>query len=113
MAVVGLYGVVSWTVARRTREMGVRVALGATAGDVAGLVVRQAAVLSGVGIAIGIGAALALSRFIESKLYGVSASDPVSYAVSSVVFSAVAIAASLGPARRAARLDPVRALREE
>jgi putative ABC transport system permease protein len=113
MAVVGLYGVVSYSVAQRTRELGVRVALGAGAGDIGAMVVRQAAMLSGIGIAVGIAAALGLTRLIESKLYQVSAMDPVSYIVSAGVFAAVAIAASLIPARRAARLNPVEALRAE
>jgi putative ABC transport system permease protein len=113
MAVVGLYGVISWSVAQRTRELGVRVALGAGADDIAAMVLRQAAVLSGIGIVIGIVAAVALTRLIESKLYGVSASDPASYALSAGVFAAVAIAASLIPARRASKQDPVKALRAD
>jgi putative ABC transport system permease protein len=113
MAVVGLYGVISYTVAQRTRELGVRVALGAAAGDITSMVVRQAAVLSGIGIVVGILAAMGLTRMIESKLYRVSTLDPVSYVLSASVFAAVAIAASLIPARRAARLNPVEALRAE
>jgi predicted permease len=113
MAVVGLYGVISYSVAQRTRELGVRVALGADARDIAAMVVRQAAVLSAIGIAIGIAAALALTRLIESKLYRISPADPPSYAISAGVFASVAIAASLIPARRAAKLDPVESLRAE
>jgi predicted permease len=113
MAVVGLYGVISYSVAQRTRELGVRVALGAASGDIAGMVVRQAGMLAGVGIAIGILAALGLTRLLESKLYEISPADPVSYGVSAAVFGAVAIAASLIPALRAARLNPVEALRAE
>jgi putative ABC transport system permease protein len=113
MAVVGLYGVISYSVAQRTRELGVRVALGASAGDISRMVIRQAAVLSGLGIMIGIFAALALTRLIAAELYGLSPADPVSYAASATVFAIVSIAASLIPARRAARLNPVDALRAE
>jgi len=113
MAVVGLYGVIAYSVAQRTREIGVRVALGANASEIARMVIRQAAVLSGIGIAIGVGAALLLTRLMAARLYGISPADPVSYALSAGVFAAVAIAASLIPARRAARLNPVEALRAE
>jgi putative ABC transport system permease protein len=113
MAVVGLYGVVSYSVAQRTREMGVRVALGASEGDISRMVVRQAAILSGIGIVIGIAAALALTKSIAAELYGVSPADPISYLLSAVAFATVALAASLIPARRAARLNPVEALRTE
>jgi len=113
MAVVGLYSVISYSVSQRTRELGVRVALGASAGNIAGMVVRQAAVLSALGIVIGIAAALLLTRLMQTKLYEISPADPLSYAGSALAFTAVAIAASLFPARRAARLDPVRALRDE
>jgi putative ABC transport system permease protein len=113
MAVVGLYGVISYSVAQRTRELGVRVALGASAADISRMVIRQAAVLSGLGIVIGISAALALTRLIAAELYGLSPADPVSYAASAAVFAIVSIAASLIPARRAARLNPVDALRAE
>jgi ABC-type antimicrobial peptide transport system permease subunit len=89
------------------------VALGAAEGDIAGMVVRQAGTLAGIGIAIGIVAALGLTRLMESKLYEISPADPLSYAVSAVAFGVVAIAASLAPALRAARLNPVEALRAE
>ena len=113
MAVVGLYSVISYSVAQRTRELGVRVALGASAGDITAMVVRQAAVLSSIGIVAGVAVALLLTRFMQTKLYEISPSDPLSYSCSAIAFTAVAIAASLIPAHRAALLDPVRSLRQE
>jgi predicted permease len=113
ISIVGLYGVIAYSVAQRTRELGVRVALGACADDITNMVIRQAAILCGLGIVIGIAGALVLTRLMAAKLYQISPADPVSYAASAVIFAMVAIAASLIPARRAARLNPVEALRAE
>jgi putative ABC transport system permease protein len=113
LGLVGIYGVVSYVVSQRTREIGVRMALGATAPSVRSMVVRQGLLLAGVGVAIGLVAAGALSRIMSSILYGVSATDPVTYGSVGVVLVMVALVASWVPARRAAAVDPSRALRME
>ena len=113
LAVVGIYGTIAYSVAERTREMGVRIVLGAGGGDILGLVVRQGLALAGCGIAIGLGAAVVLTRWLSSLLYQVSATDPAAFAASAALFLAVALAASYVPARRATRVDPAEALRCE
>jgi putative ABC transport system permease protein len=113
LAVVGIYGVVSYSVAQRTREMGIRMALGAQASSLIGLVVRQGTLIVAAGIVIGVVAALLLGRFAETLLYGVRSSDPITYASVSAVLAAVAIGATLVPARRATGVDPALALRSE
>jgi len=113
LAVVGIYGVLSYAVSRRTQEIGVRLALGAEAGTVVGLVVRQGMTMALVGVATGTVVALGLSRFMESLLYGVPPRDPATFVLVATAFAAVALAASLVPALRAARVDPARALRYE
>jgi len=113
LATVGIYGIVSYSVAQRTHELGIRQALGARRVDILGLVVRQGFGLALSGIALGTGGALALSRVMKSLLFHVSASDPVTYVVVAVAFLAVALAASYIPARRATRIDPMMALRYE
>ena len=112
LAAVGIYGVLSYNVEQRTRELGIRMALGAGGGEVRGLVMRQATLLIGVGIALGLAAALALGRVLESQLFGVSSRDPITFAVVSVLLAAVAFAASYLPARRATSVDPIVALRK-
>jgi predicted permease len=113
LAAVGLYGVVAYSVARRTVEIGVRMALGAARVDVYRIVLREVAVLLLVGGAVGLPAALALGKVIESQLYGVKPGDPLLIAAAMGTLAIVALAAALVPARRAASIDPVRALRGE
>jgi putative ABC transport system permease protein len=113
LAALGLYGVISFSVTQRTREIGVRMALGAHAGQVRGMVLRQGVHLSVLGLAIGLGASLALTRLLSSQLYGVSATDPATFTVLAAVVLAVSALASLVPAWRATRIDPMVALRQE
>jgi len=113
LAAVGIYGVVAFSVARRTQEIGIRVALGAQRGDVLRLVLGEGARMAGLGVVIGIVASLAITRLISSLLFGVSASDPVTFAAVAVLLSVVALLASYIPARRAMRVDPIIALRYE
>ena len=113
LAAVGIYGVVSYDVGERVREMGIRMALGAQRGDVLGMILGQAARLAGLGIALGVAGALVLTRLMASMLFGVTPRDIASYAAAALALAAVALAASFMPARRATALDPVRALRHE
>lgn len=108
---IGLYGVVSYMIRRRTREIGVRVAMGASPGEVILMVVRNSMTLVGIGVVAGVVAALALGQVLQTLLFGVSALDPLTFAVVAVVLSAVALIACYLPARRASRIDPVQALR--
>jgi putative ABC transport system permease protein len=111
LATMGVYSVVAYLVAQREHEIGIRVALGAQRGDVLGLVVRHGAVLTLVGIGIGVGAALWLTRLLTGLLYGVTPTDPVSFVVVIGLLLGVALAASYLPARRATRVDPMSVLR--
>ena len=111
LAAVGIYGVVNYSVVQRTGEIGVRMALGADARDTVGLVIRRAMTLVGGGVVIGIGAALGATRFIEGMLYSVEPTDVVTYVVVVGLALGVGMLASLIPARRATRVDPVVALR--
>jgi predicted permease len=110
---IGVFGVMAQTVVQRTSEIGIRLALGAARRDVLLLVLRQAAVLTGLGLAIGLGSAFALSRVLQSLLYGVAARDPLTFAVVGVVIGAVALVACYLPARQACRVDAIVALRTE
>jgi predicted permease len=113
LAAVGLYGVIAFNVAQRTREIGVRVALGAPQGDVAWMVMRQGLVLGVIGLVGGLALALAVSRLLARQLVGISAADPVSFAGTAILLLTIAAVASALPAHRAARLDPLVALRRE
>jgi ABC-type antimicrobial peptide transport system permease subunit len=111
LAAIGIYGVIGYFVSRRTQEIGVRMALGATRADVVGLVVRQAVVPLGAGLVLGACASLALTGVLRAQLFGVSPRDPWTLVSAAVLLSAVGLAASLIPARRAASVDPTEALR--
>ena len=113
LAAIGLYGVMAYSVARRTGEIGVRMALGAVPADVLRLILFGAVRLAAVGIVIGLAAALAAGRLIESQLFGIAAADPVIYAGAAVLLALVALIAAGVPAWRAARIDPVVALKYE
>jgi predicted permease len=113
LAAVGLYGVMAYVVARRTREIGIRMALGATRGNVAGLVLREIAAIAAVGLLIGLTAAYAVGRVMESLLFGVKAMDPIVFIVATLLLLAVAALAGWLPARSAASVDPMVALRYE
>jgi len=111
LAIVGIYGVIAYSVAERTQEMGIRLALGASRADILKLVLRQGLILAILGIGLGLAAALALTRYLASQLYRVSVTDPATFLAGAVLFAAVALLASYIPARRATRVDPMVALR--
>ncbi len=113
LAAVGLYGVMSYTVSRRTREIGLRMALGAARTSVLWMVLREVAMMAGAGIVLGLPVAIGLSRFVQSQLYGLSPTDPATLAVATVILASVAMLAGYVPARRATRVDPMLALRYE
>ena len=113
LAAIGLYGVIAFGVTQRTREIGVRVALGAHDSDVLRLVMQRGLLLTGTGLVIGIAAALALGRVVAGLLYGVTATDPATLLAVTLFLAAVAMLATYLPARRATRVDPMVALRAE
>ncbi|HTB14422.1 MAG TPA: ABC transporter permease [Bryobacteraceae bacterium] len=113
LATIGLYGVMSYNVARRRGEIGIRMALGAEQSRVLNMVLREVAILIGVGVVVGLGAAMATTRFVATFLYGIKPNDPWTLAIAAGVLAAVGVAAGFLPARRASRLDPMAALREE
>ena len=113
LACAGIYGVLAGAVTERAREIGLRSALGATPGAIVGLVVRQGARLATVGIVLGVGGAFALSRYLQTLLFGVGTQDPAAMAISIAVLVAVSMLACVVPARRAVRVDPMTALRSD
>ena len=113
LASVGIYGVLAYSVVQRTQEVGIRMALGASRASVLGLIVRQGMTLVGIGVCIGIVGALGLARLMASLLFGVQASDPLTFAAATLVLAAVAFVATYLPAHRATAVDPVVALRYE
>jgi putative ABC transport system permease protein len=113
LAAIGIYGVIAWSIARRTQEIGVRMALGATRGGVLRLVIGQGGRLAVIGIALGLTAAFGLTRVLTNMLFGIGASDTITFTGAALVLGAVAFVASLFPALRAARIDPITALRHE
>jgi putative ABC transport system permease protein len=113
LAAIGIYGVMTFTVSQRTRELGIRVALGAVRQDVFRLVVGRAMALTGLGLAIGLAGAVAATRLLTQSLYGVRPTDPTTYLAIAALMCVVTFVASYLPARRASRVDPIVALRTE
>lgn len=113
LASIGLYGVMAYTVARRTREIGIRMALGAATGNVLWLVMQEVLVLVSIGIVLGLGASWGLTRFVKTQLYGIAPNDLMTIVVATAGIACVALAAGYVPARRATRVDPIQALRWE
>ncbi len=113
LAAAGVYGMLAYAVARRTAEIGIRMAVGATRGSVLAMVLREAAVVAAAGIAPGIAAAWMLGRLVEGLVFELKPGDPRVLAAAATLLALTAVAAGLGPARRAAAMDPMRALRTE
>jgi ABC-type antimicrobial peptide transport system permease subunit len=113
LACVGIYGIMAYSVAQRTNEIGIRLALGAQPGQVRSMILRESTWLTSVGIIVGIGAALGLTRLVKSMLYGVTPNDPVTLGAGVALLLAIALVAAWIPARRAASVQPMEALRHE
>ncbi len=113
LAAVGVFGVMSYSVTQRTREIGIRMALGAHPRDVLKMVMRRGLVMTLIGVIIGLGGAFGLTRILESQLYEVEPTDPATFAAVSALLAVIALVACLLPARRAARVNPMTALRHE
>jgi hypothetical protein len=113
LAAVGLFGVISYSVGQRTREIGVRMALGAQPRQVRVMVLRESGAMAIVGVAAGIGTSIALARLVRSMLFGLTPADPATLAGAACLLFAMAVLAAYGPARRASRINPIQALRHE
>jgi ABC-type antimicrobial peptide transport system permease subunit len=113
LAMAGVYGVMAYVVGQRLNEIGLRMALGATPGDVLGMVLKQGLALAGAGVVLGLAGAVAATRLLTSFLFEVKPGDPVTYVSVAVLLALVAMAASYLPARRATKIDPLAALRQE
>jgi putative ABC transport system permease protein len=113
LAVIGIFGVLSYAVSQRTSEIGLRMALGAEPTRILALVLRQAGALIGIGVAAGLAGAFALTRYLQSLLFGVKPNDWVAFAAAGALLAAVSLAAALVPARRGSKVDPIVALRYE
>jgi ABC-type antimicrobial peptide transport system permease subunit len=113
LACVGIYGIMAYSVANRRNEIGIRLALGAQPGQVRGMILRESTWITAAGIVTGVGAALLLTRLVKSMLYGIQPDDPLTIAGGVLILLAVALAASWIPARRAAGVQPMEALRHE
>ena len=113
LASVGLYGLLSFSVSRRTRELGIRIALGARAGQVFGMVLKEGAMLVSIGVGFGLTLAVIASRLLASFLYGISSTDGITFAAIPVILALVSLLACYLPARRATNVDPIIALRSE
>ena len=113
LAAIGLYGLLSYMVVQRTLEIGVRMALGAQRSDVLSMIVRRGLTLALIGVVAGLAIAAVVTRLLSGMLYGIRATDPLTYAATAGLFLLVSIAASSVPAYRAARMDPMKTLREQ
>jgi putative ABC transport system permease protein len=113
LGIIGIYGVLSFLVSKRTREMGIRVALGAQRSDILRLVMKEGARFALIGVSLGVVSSLALSRLLASELYGVSPADPLTFLVAASIMTLVTLLACYVPTRRAMRVDPMVALRYE
>jgi len=113
LGAVGVYGVISYVVSQRTREIGVRIVLGAESGSVKRMVLAQGMRLAGLGVGVGLVAGVMLTRLMEGVLFGVSPLDPLTYGLVALALTAIALLASYLPARRAARVSPMEAIRAE
>jgi predicted permease len=113
LAAIGLYGILAYAVSRRTREIGIRIALGARPGAVLRMVLRQGLILTLLGVGIGLGTSFAATRLLESQVFGVTPTDPVTFVVAPILLLTMALLASFVPARRATSVDPLIAIRQE
>jgi ABC-type antimicrobial peptide transport system permease subunit len=113
IAVIGLYGVLSYVVSQRTKELGIRMALGAQRNAVLKLVLRQGALIVGIGVVLGVAGAAALTRYLAAMLYDLGTLDPATFALVAAAFAVIALVAAYVPARRATAIDPLKALRYE